>query len=1036
MISALSLTLCVFRGTRRHECRHCTQECLRRVIVLLVCCACVYALNPSLDINQYAHTAWTIREGAFKGTIYTIAQTPDGYLWLGTEFGLLRFDGSRSVAWQPPAGQHLPGSTITKLLAARDGTLWIGSDAGLASWNGTKLTPHPELDGQVVLALLQDRKGSVWAGGLGFPSGRLCAIEHGSTHCDGSDGAFGQMVLSLYEDRTGNLWAGTQSGLWRWKPRPPTLYAMPSTQLQDLNQGDEDGLLVAMPGGIKRLVEGRSEPYTVTGFSEQFNANRLLRDRDGGLWIGTLDRGLIHVHQGRTASFSRSDGLSGDVIFSLFEDREGNVWASTNGGLDRFREFPVSTISVKQGLSSDNDWSVLAARDGSIWIGSPNGLNRWDHGQVTVFRKSSGLPDNSVQSLFQDKSGRILAFARHGLACLAGARFIPVGGVPGGEAHFIAGDNGGDLWVAEHQSLLHLRAGRLVEQIPWSKLGRQENASVLRADDQGGMWFGFWRGGGVAYFKDSQVRAVYTTAQGLSERAVAGLELGKDGAVWAATEGGGLGWIKNGRVATLTASNGLPCDTVHWTMSADDGSLWLYTACGLVRIAPTELEAWIAEPRHKIETTVWDASDGVKLRATSPSGYSPRVAKSADGKLWFVTGDGISAIDPLHLAANDLPPPVHIEQLTADRKVYWRNLSGAAASNLHLPALSRDLEIEYTALSFVAPEKMAFKYKLEGFDPDWQDAGNRRQAFFNNLSPRTYRFRVMACNNSGVWNEAGDSLEFSIDPAYYQTAWFRILIAALILALLWGLHRHRIHQLAREFNAHLGGRVDERLRVARELHDTLLQSFHSLLPRFQAALNLLPGRAEDARQVLGTAVDDAAQAVTEARDAVQDLRSSTVVTNELAKAVDLLGQELAQQQRAINGGSPAFSVEVEGKSRELHPILRDEVYRITGEALRNAFHHARARRIEAHIRYDARRLRVRVRDDGIGMDARLLQEGRAGHWGLPGIRERAKAIGGQLEVWSEQGSGTAVELNIPASVAYGSNRTRFRLFKSKVKIGS
>ncbi len=239
------------------------------------------------------------------------------------------------------------------------------------------------------------------------------------------------------------------------------------------------------------------------------------------------------------------------------------------------------------------------------------------------------------------------------------------------------------------------------------------------------MWLGFWRGGGVAYFKDRQVRAAYTAGHGLGENAVAGLELGQDGSLWVATEGDGLGWIKDGRVATLTTRNGLPCDTVHWTMEDDDHSLWLYTACGLVRIARTELAAWMADPKHRIETTVWDAADGVRLRSTSPSGYSPRVAKATDGKLWFVTGDGVNVVDPRHLAINKLPPPVHIEQIVADRKVRWRNATADAASNLRLPALTRDLEIDYTALSFVAPEKIRFKYKLEGYD---QRLARRRQS--------------------------------------------------------------------------------------------------------------------------------------------------------------------------------------------------------------------------------------------------------------------------------------------------------------------
>jgi len=347
------------------------------------------------------------------------------------------------------------------------------------------------------------------------------------------------------------------------------------------------------------------------------------------------------------------------------------------------------------------------------------------------------------------------------------------------------------------------------------------------------------------------------------------------------------------------------------------------------------------------------------------------------------------------------------------------------------------VQIDYTALSFVAPEKIRFRAKLEGRDTDWKDAANERKAFYTDLPPRHCRFRVMATNNSGVWNEAGGSLDFSIDPAYYQTNWFRVSCAAAFLALLWALHQYRLHQIAEKFNARLEGRVDERLRVARELHDTLLQSFHGLLLNFQAVKNLLPGRVGEARQVLETTLDHAAQAITEARDAVQDLRSSAEITNELAKALEVLARDLAEQERAANGNAAACSVEVEGTSQELHPILRDEVYQITVEALRNAFRHARARQIEVEIRYDARQLRVRVRDDGAGIDASVLQEGRAGHFGLKGMRERARAIGGQLKVWSEYGVGTEVDLSIPASVAYGSRASRrFRVFKSKGRTNS
>jgi ligand-binding sensor domain-containing protein len=315
-------------------------------MILLACCPCASALNPALDINQYAHTAWTVRDGFSKGYISSIAQTPDGYLWLGTEFGLFRFDGVRPVAWQPPAGQHLSNSYIRSLLAARDGRLWIGTNDGLASWKDGKLIHYPELAGRMVVALLEDRKGTVWAGGSAVtPTGRLCAIQSGSTRCYGEDSSFGYGVTSLFEDSGGKLWAGATTGLWRWKLDSPQLYPM-QDPAQALMKGD-DVLLISTPHGIRKFIDGKVEPYSIPGAGRQFKPSRMLRDRNGGLWIGMLDRGLLHVHQGRTDVFGRPDGLSGDTVESLFEDHEGNIWVATRDGFDRFRDFAVPTVSVK-----------------------------------------------------------------------------------------------------------------------------------------------------------------------------------------------------------------------------------------------------------------------------------------------------------------------------------------------------------------------------------------------------------------------------------------------------------------------------------------------------------------------------------------------------------------------------------------------------------------------------------------------------------------------------------------------------------------
>ena len=653
--------------------------------ILLACCTCACALDPSLDISQYAHTTWKVREGFFKGITFAIAQTPDGYLWLGTDFGLLRFDGVRAIPWQPPAGERLPSGTIRRLLVTRDGTLWIGTTEGLASWKNGKLTQRPELAGQQVTALLEDLEGTIWVGtgkvSVSETPGRLCAIQGASVHCYGEDGRLGQEVFSLYEDARGNLWAGSAEGLWRWKPGPPKLYPMPNAVPEFIGLAEDANgvLLINMPGGLCQLVNGRVEPYPLLS-GRTFSSGTLLLDRNGGLWIATHGQGLLHIHNGRTDVFKETDGLSGDWVTNLFEDREGDIWVATLNGLDRFRNFAVPTISVKQGLSDALVVSILAARDGSVWIGTQDGLNRWKQGQVTIYRKPSGLPDNRVGSLFQDDKGRIWVATLSGVAYFDNGRFTRVRGEPSEATNSIAQDRTGNIWVSDVQrGLLQLVGGRVVKQIPWATLGVRYAARTLAADPlKGGLWLGSVVGG-LTYFKEGQARASYGVADGFGEGQVEDLQFDRDGTLWAATEGG-LSRVKNGRVETLTTANGLPCNTVHWMMEDNLHSAWLYTACGLVRIARADLDAWGMEPKRTIHATVFDSSDGIRSHSIA-GGYPPHVAKSADGKLWFATFDGVGVLDPGHLAFNKLPPPVHIEQITADHETYWQNLSGDTSSS-------------------------------------------------------------------------------------------------------------------------------------------------------------------------------------------------------------------------------------------------------------------------------------------------------------------------------------------------------------------
>ena len=971
------------------------------------------ALNPSLSVSQYAHTSWTSRDGYSLGAVFAMAQTPDGYLWLGGEYGLFRFDGVRFIPWQPPAGQQLPQKPYS-LLVTRDGTLWIGTFAGLVSWNGTELTRYPEVGDGFVTSLFEDRDGTVWAGILAN-QGRLCAVQRGQTQCYSNNDAFGTFVWSLGEDKSGALWAGAESGLWRWKPGAPKQYAMPA-RVADMTNTDDGRLLFGVSGAVLREIAGEkiaahpihspTNPNALLG-DREVDSNKLLRDRDGGLWIGTHERGLIHVHHGRTDVFTKSDGLSGNVTSALFEDREGNIWFATPTGLDQFRELTATTISAQQGLSSEATKSVLAAVDGSVWVATHDGLNRWKDGQFTVFRKASGLPDDATHSLFQDYRGRIWVSTNQGLAYFEDGRFSTVAGLPSEEIYSITGDKAGNLWISGNKGLSQLQEERLVQQFPWSALGRRQQAKVVIAD-QGGVWLAFWENGGVLFFKDGQVRASYTT-EALSKGPVAGLRLDADGALWAATQESGLSRIKDNRVETLTTRNGLPCDTIHWAMEDDDRALWLYTACGLLRISRAELEAWIGDPQRKIELTVWNAAAGVRLTAVSPAYYNPPVAKSTDGKLWFL-GEGVQVIDPHHLPDNKIAPPVYIEQVTADGETH------DAAQGLRLPPGVHDVLFDFTALSLAVPENVRFRVKLESQDKAWRELVNQRHVHYTNLPPGNYRFHVMAANNSGLWNEQGAVLDFTIAPAFYQTLWFRLVSVTVLLALLWVAYQLRVRQLAHQFNITLDARVSERTRIARELHDTLLQSFQGLLLRFQSVLKMLPERPLEARQRLESAIDQAAAAIAEGRDAVQDLRSSAFETNDLAGGIIAIGKHLTSEASVFE--SPVIDVEVEDGPRNLNPIVRDEAYRIAGEALRNAFRHAQARRITVEIRYDKRQFRLRIRDDGKGFDGEPVREQIPGHFGLHGMRERAEIVGGRLAVWSKRDTGTEVDLSIPGAVAY------------------
>jgi signal transduction histidine kinase/ligand-binding sensor domain-containing protein len=974
-------------------------------IALLLVCAPVQALDPTHRITQYSHANWTRRDDRLPGSIRALGQTSDGTLWIGTEFGLLRFDGVRFAPWRPPTGQQLLSESIGKIMAARDGTLWIGTRNGLSHWANGKLENYQTSKssaGPGVGSILQDHAGAIWAGAVGFQSGGLCRMEANRLDCEHiSEGQPRLGVTSLFEDGHGDLWVG--GGGWLACRTRGTMRVYPLRQPVGAvgsivaDQRGQIWISTTSNGGLQQFQDGKLAPYPIPG--PPVRPHALLSDRDGGLWIGTFGQGLVHLHEGHFDRFTHADGLTSDIVHSLFEDREGNVWVATDGGLDQFRDFAVTTLSKREGLSSDLVLSVSASRSGAVWVGTGEGLNRVQDNNIAVYQQRDGLPSSSISGLFEDRGGRLWADTTAGLAYFEGARFHPANQLLPSKIRFViaaAEDHDHNIWLSEpKQGLVRLRDGRVAEVLPWSQFQNKQIRAIEAGRGQGGIWLGFSEGG-IACWRPGHATKWYGPGDGLGQGALVDLHLDRDGTLWIATENG-LSRLREGRIATLGTAQGLPCGHIRSMLEDDNRSLWLNSDCGLVNIAEPDLAAWSANPARKINPRVYDASDGMLTHA-SGGGYFRRAAKSTDGRLWFSNVGGVAVVDPKRLPKNPLAPPVQIESITADHIVY------TVGSHPRLPPLTKDLEIDYTAFSFVAPEKVQFRYRLDGADTAWHEAGARRQAVYNNLPPRQYRFRIIACNNDGVWNETGASFEFSVLPAFYQTIWFIGLCLTAAALLIWAAYRMRVRQLAARLNLRFEARIAERTRIANELHDDLLQNISGFALQIDGLAKTvtspsLKDRLRDLRE-------QAEQWLRESRETVWDLRSPSLEGADFLQALRETGEQITA------GKSIRFAMTVTGVHRPLPPQLAQQLLRIVREAIRNAVRHGEPREITLQMAYSDRdALRIRIQDNGCGFD---LEQGsrKMGHWGLASMQERAKQIGAELEVRTTPGRGAEIEIAV------------------------
>jgi ligand-binding sensor domain-containing protein/signal transduction histidine kinase len=1042
---------------------------------------------PVVDGKGIRFTRLSTDEGLSQTRVIQIVQDNQGFMWFGSQYGINRYDGYKFKVFKHEPGRtnSLSGVFISSLFKDRSGTLWVGCDDFLDKFDPvTENFTHYHIDtgsapGETVPVthISQDHAGMLWLstlrGLLRFnPStGQTLRYRH-DPHNPFSLSS--DEVKQTDEDRTGTFWVVTSEGLDAFDRNTGkvTLHIPIQDHREMSFYEDRFGVfwIVHVTGGGVEVYDRKTNTLTHYSFHEGHVSDALptgvmamLEDRDGTLWFATLGNGLLKLDR-KGQKFIRyrndpvnPDSLGQDDVAALFQDREGNIWAglhmmpptrfATRPPLfEKFRNEPGNPNSMIGTMVN----CIYEDRRGILWIGSTDALNRVDRnsGQYTFYRTWGGVRPRPT-AIIEDRSGFLwvgtggLGLIRHdpetGLFKQFRHRPTDPLSLSSDNVTQLLLDHAGRLWATTFDGLN--RFDPATSHFSVYKPDPQGPAHIdlgVNEDPQGALWVGT-HSSGLERFDPAAGRftASYrhnpNDSSSLSNNRVNSVYFDRSGAMWVGTQDGldrfdpGTGGFR-----TYYEEDGLSGNVVSCILEDERSNLWMSTNNGLSVFDPS---------RQKFKN--YSPADG--LPGADLSGWGA-CSKSSSGEMFFGGFSGGVAFHPDKVADSPYVPPVVLTDFRLfDRPVKVGGDSPLSKSisytnAIHLPHDKNVFSLEFSALSYFNPATNRYRYKLEGLDREWHEvASSQRLVTYTTLPPRGYTLRVQGATSRGAWSEPGLELAIEILPAWWNRWWFRASSVVTLLALLWVLYRYRLHQIAQEFNVRLEERVNERTRIARELHDTLLQSFHGSLFRFQAARNMLPLRREEAMQALDGALSRAEEAMAEGRDAIQGLRFEPSAHTDVEHLLKSMGQELQSSQDA-NHNWASFGLTVEGKREALSPIVQDEIYRIARELMRNAFRHADARRIEAEIRYDHAQLRLRVRDDGKGIAPEVLREGsRAGHWGLPGMRERAKRIGARLDIWSQTGTGTEVELTVPALVAYAkvsyasdSDPGRFRLFRRKM----
>ena len=962
-------------------------------LLMLTNVLAVMALDPGRGLREFGRQVWLSENGLPQNTVQAIAQTPDGYIWIGTQEGLARFDGVKFEIFDKQNTPALKSNDIRSLLAAQDGALWIATSFGLVRrQNGqfATLTANEGLPDNNITKVIEDRSGRIW-----IATTAAVAVYVNGTFKTLANRAGIQALTALND---GSVIVATTAGIETFRNdaigAASTPSALASNNVTALAEDRNGGIWYGTTDGVWEIRDGKTTVHSTGAGLPNGRVTCVHTDREGTTWIGTSN-GLARLRNGQIETFTTADGLSSNLVLSIFEDREDSIWIGTEGGgLDLFKNRKFTTLTTKDGLASDLVKAIYQDRDGGVWIGTNGGgLTLLKNSHATNFTTRDGLASDVVLSLAGDDAGNLWIGTPDGLNLFKGGKFRTytfADGLSNDLVRSVYVDRRGNLWVGTRAGLNLFRDNRFQSYTTRDGLA-DDFIGALFEDSKGNLWIGTL--GGLTKFVDGKF-TTFTTADGLSSNTITCLFEGAAGDLWIGTNGGGLNLLHEGKFAAVTSRDGLPDDVIYRILEDGEHRLWFSSNKGVFRLGESDLNDLIAKRISALNPALYGTADGMLTRECSGGGH-PAAWKMSDGKLWFATIKGVATVDPDHLMINSLAPPLVIEQIRVDDQVV------PLQTNASVTAGSTRFDFYYTAPSFIAPENVHFKYKLEGFDPDWIDGGNRRVAYYTNLRPGNYKFRVMAANNDGVWNEQGAAFAFYLRPHFYQTYWFYALLVFLAGVIVWQLYRMRVSRISTQFAAVLA----ERNRIAREIHDNLAQDILGISVQLELVSRLMPAAAEVAKPHLDRARILVRNSMAEARRYVWDLRSQDLEKKDLPTALNDTARRLTRDREV------QAAVQVTGTFRALPSQIENNLLRIAQEAINNSVKHAGARRIMIDLHFDTDALQLRVRDDGHGFDPQ--QQNGDDHFGLTGMRERAQEIGGELRILSETDSGTEIIVNVP-----------------------